>query len=366
MSLNIGIIGLPNVGKSTTFNALTQAQQAEVANYPFTTIEPNRAVVTVPDARLDRLAEVAGRQRVIHATIEFVDIAGLVRGASKGEGLGNQFLAQIRDVDALLHIVRCFEDPNVTHVSAEPEPQADIDTVKVELALADLEQLERKMERLESEVKGDGSLRPLLDLARDLRDHLDSLQPAVTFPRRSAPEFLALNRELRFLTAKPVLFVANVDEAALQSEDPCSGIVREHAAATSADALKLCADLESALAGLPPEEKSEMLALAGLDQSGLDRVIERCYRLLGLISFFSMNEEEVRAWTVRAGTRAPQAAGVIHSDFERGFIRAEVMEHEAFIEHGSAPAVRAAGALRSEGKEYAVRDGDLILFRFNV
>ncbi|MGA9532882.1 MAG: redox-regulated ATPase YchF [Anaerolineales bacterium] len=366
MSLNIGIIGLPNVGKSTTFNALTKAQNAEVASYPFCTIEPNRAIVPVPDERLAALADRADRGQVIHATIEFVDIAGLVQGASRGEGLGNQFLSQIRNVDAILHVVRCFEDENVAHVSGRLDPQDDIETIRTELALADLEQLERLIERLTSQVKGDTSLRPRLELARALRDHIGGDQPFSTFPERDSPEFVAMDRELHFLSTKPVIYLANVDEAGLTAGNPCTAAVAELADVEGAEVVALCAELESELIDLSDAERAEMLALVGLEESGLAKVIRESYGQLGLISFFTMNEQEVRAWTIPAGTKAPQAAGRIHTDFERGFIRAEVIDYAEFLRQGSLASARSAGELRSEGKDYIVLDGDLILFRFNV
>lgn len=366
MSLNIGIIGLPNVGKSTTFNALTASQNAEVASYPFCTIEPNRAIVPVPDDRLTSIAQAADREKIIHATIEYVDIAGLVEGASRGEGLGNQFLGQIRDVDAVLHVVRCFKDQDVAHVSGDLDPEADISTIQTELALADLEQLERKIDRLEGEVKGNSDLQPKLDLARKLRDHLDQGHPASTFPDANSTAMKQLDQELRFLSSKPVIYVANVDEAGLGEEGECVKRIRERAAELEAPAIKLCAELESGLFDLTEAERREMLALAGLEESGLNRVIRRSYELLGLISFFTMNEEEVRAWTISQGTRAPQAAGKVHSDFEKGFIKAEVVSAQTFLKHGSLAAVRGAGELRIEGKEYIVQDGDLIYIRSSL
>ncbi|MFP3853076.1 MAG: redox-regulated ATPase YchF [Anaerolineales bacterium] len=366
MSLNIGIIGLPNVGKSTTFNALTASQNAEVASYPFCTIEPNRAVVPVPDDRLTSIGQTAERDRIIHATIEYVDIAGLVEGASRGEGLGNQFLAQIRDVDAVLHVVRCFQDQDVAHVSGDLDPQADISTIQTELALADLEQLERKIERLEGEVKGNSELRPKLELAQKLRAHLDQGNPVSTFETPDSPAMKELDRDLRFLSNKPVIFVANVDEAGLGEDVECVKRIREKAIALESPVIKLCAELESGLFDLVEADRREMLGLAGLEESGLNRVIRSSYELLGLISFFTMNEEEVRAWTITQGTRAPQAAGKVHSDFEKGFIKAEVVSAETFLEYGSLAAVRNAGELRIEGKDYVVQDGDLIYFRSSL
>lgn len=366
MSLRIGIIGLPNVGKSTTFNALTRAQNAEVANYPFCTIQPNKAIVPVPDERLDKLHELAGVPDKIYATIEFLDIAGLVKGASHGEGLGNQFLGNIRDADAIVHVVRCFEDPNVVHVSAQPEPRVDIEIVNVELILADLQQLEGKMERLESQVKGDRkTYGPILELAGHLKEHLESGRPIATYAKRDQP-FIDFNKEMRFLTAKPVIFAVNVDEESLVEGSACIEEVRQIAAEQDAELIVLSAEMEAELIGLSDEERQEYLELVGTDVSGLDQLIRKSYHMLDLISFFTMNKNEVRAWTIRDGWTAPKAAGVIHTDFERGFIRAEVVDFDTFTRYGGTAEARAAGQLRVEGKEYVVKDGDVIYFRFNV
>ena len=366
MSLKIGIIGLPNVGKSTLFNALTQAQNAEVANYPFCTIEPNKAIVAVPDTRLEHLAELVEVPRAIHATIEFVDVAGLVKGASQGEGLGNQFLGNIRDVDAILHVVRCFEDENVVHVSARPDPREDIEIINTELALADLEQLARRIEKLDRQIKGDEKLKPVMDMALRLKDFIGAGQALYAFPDRADPAFKTLHRELRFLTAKPAIFAANVDEEMLETGGPLYLEALEIAAAQGAEIIKVSAKLEAEIANLDEAERAEYLALVGLAESGLETLIHKSYALLGLISYFSYNEDEVRAWTIRRGWTAPRAAGVIHTDFERGFIRAEVIPYETFADLGSRAAARAAGAVRVEGKEYIVMDGDVINFRFNV
>ena len=367
MSLRIGIVGLPNVGKSTTFNALTKAQNAEVASYPFCTIKPNRAIVPVPDERVEKLRECAGRPNAIHTTIEFVDIAGLVKGASRGEGLGNQFLANIRDVDLIVHIVRCFEDVNVAHVSPDLDPRNDIEVVETELILADLEQLDRKIERLTSQVKGDRKLYgPQMALAEELRDHLDSSKPLSQFITQDQTTLQPLNQEMRFLTTKPVLFVINVDEAGLEEESPCERLAHSIAKDRGADSVKICAKLEEEMIGLEDSERQELLEIAGIEESGLEKVIRLSYEKLGLISFFTMNENEVRAWTVQRGQKAPTAAGRIHTDFERGFIRAEVVPYETFMDRGSMAAVRTAGEMRIEGKEYEVQDGDIIYFRFNV
>jgi hypothetical protein len=366
VSLGIGIVGLPNVGKSTVFNALTGAQNAAVANYPFCTIQPNRAIVPLPDPRLDHLAKLVHAPEVIHATIEFVDIAGLVQGASKGEGLGNQFLAHIRDNAAILHVVRCFDDPNVVHIRAQPDPRADIEIINLELALADLQQLERKIERLSSAVKGDRKLLPVLETCHRLQDHLARGLPASRFADPDDEIFSELNREMRFLTAKPMIYVANVDETCLTESNPYLEETRAVAAEQGIEVIVLCAQLEQELQDMDPEERKEYLALAGVEASGLDQVIRKCFELLNLISFFTFNQKEARAWNVPRGTTAPQAAGVIHTDFERGFIRAEVIPYDVFVKHGSSHAVKTAGLLRIEGKEYVVQDGDIIYFRFNV
>jgi GTP-binding protein YchF len=366
MGLSIGIVGLPNVGKSTTFNALIKEQNAQVANYPFCTIEPNKAIVPVPDGRVGRLAELVEVDRAIHATIQFVDLAGLVKGASQGEGLGNQFLGHIRDVDAILHVVRCFDDPNVVHVSAHPDPKEDIEVINTELALADLDQLERKIEKLERQIKGDAKLQPVLDLAFSLREFLGEGQPLWQYPQREDKVFQELDSEMRFLTAKPVIYVANVDEDALSEDNDYVRQARAVAEEQNAHIFKFCAKLEEEIGVLPEDERQEYLEISGITESGLDQLIRMSYELLGLISFFSFNEEEVRAWTIRAGWTAPQAAGEIHTDFERGFIRAEVAAFSVFDEHGGWTALKSAGLIRSEGKEYLVQDGDVIFFRFNV
>lgn len=365
MALSIGIVGLPNVGKSTVFNALVQAQQASAENYPFCTIEPNRAIVPVPDPRPVKLAELVGVPRVIQATVEFVDIAGLVRGASKGEGLGNQFLGHIRDTSAIIHVVRCFDDENVVHISEHPQPRIDIEIVNTELILADLQQLERKIERLSTQVKGDKKAIPLLDIAMKLQAHLESGHTIATYPDQN-DAFHTLNHDMRFLTAKPVIYAANVDEEGLAEDNEYVREVREVAAEVGAEVIKICAQLEADMAGMPDEERQEYLELAGARESGLEQIIHMGYRILGLISFFTFNEKQARAWTVREGSTAPQAAGVIHTDFERGFIRAEVIPFETLVAHGSWGATKAAGKMRVEGKEYIVQDGDVIYFRFNV
>ena len=366
MSLSIGIVGLPNVGKSTVFNALTGAQNAVVANYPFCTIEANRSTVPLRDPRLEKLQTLTKVPNIIYATIEFVDIAGLVRGASQGEGLGNQFLANIRNTDAIVHVIRAFDDPNVIHVSGKIDPREDIETIHIELALADMAQLERKIHKLESDIKGDRKLIPLYEMAQALRDYLAEGNAARTHPQRDSAIFETLNREMRFLTAKPMIYAVNVDETGLAADTPETAAVREIAAAEGAEVVVFCAKLEEEMLDMTPEEQREFLELAGAAESGLEQVIRQGFNALDLISFFTKNENEVRAWNIPRGTKAPQAAGKIHTDFERGFIRAEVVDFESFAKHGSDAAVRAAGLMRSEGKAYVVQDGDVILFRFNV
>jgi GTP-binding protein YchF len=366
MSLSIGIVGLPNVGKSTTFNALTKAQNAEAANYPFCTIQPNKAIVPVPDARIDKLTAMVKPQRTLHATVEFVDIAGLVKGASQGEGLGNQFLGNIRETAAIVHVVRCFEDDNVVHVNAKPDPKDDIEVIETELLMADLQQLERKIERLQRQIKGDRKLQPIYDEALLLQAHLVKGEPLAFYKAKDADSYAALCEEMRFITQKRVIFAANVDEAGLLEDNAMVGIVREMAAARGSEVVKLCAKLEEEMAGLSDAERAEFLADAGVKESGLDQVIQKSFRALGLINYFTVGEKEVRAWTIEQGWTAPQAAGVIHSDFERGFIRAEVIAYDDYTRLGSETAVKAAGLMRVEGKEYIVKDGDIMHFRFNV
>jgi GTP-binding protein YchF len=366
MALSIGIIGLPNVGKSTVFNALTKAQYAEVANYPFCTIRPNRAIVPVPDPRVEKLAELTKVPETIYATIEFVDIAGLVKGASHGEGLGNQFLGNIRDTDAILHVVRCFDDPNVVHVSGEIDPREDIETVNVELALADLQQLERKIERLSGQVKGDKRLKPVLDMALSLKSCVEKGQPVSLCAEQENELFQDLAKEMRFLTSKPTIYATNVDEESLTEDNSYVRQVREMAHELNSEVVKLCAKLEEELTGMSEEEQREYLELSGIQESGLEQTIRKSYETLDLITFYTFNENEVRAWTIQKGWTAPRAAGGIHTDFERGFIRAEVLSYQTFDQFGSWGAARAAGALRLEGKDYIVQDGDVIFFRFNV
>ena len=366
MNLSIGIVGLPNVGKSTTFNALIEEQNAQVANYPFCTIEPNKAIVPIPDHRLTRLAEIVGVEKVIPATIEFMDIAGLVKGASQGEGLGNQFLSHIRNVDAILHVVRCFDDENIAHVSGSPNPREDIEIITTELILADYQQIERRLEKLERQVKGDKKLQDTLDTALALKESLAKGNPLWNFPDADNPTFIALNQELQFLTAKPVIYLANVAEEGLLEDSDYFLSAKEIADQENTTILKICSKLEEDLIPLEPADKAEYLEISGIEKTSIEKVITSCYRILNLISFFTFNDKEARAWTIEAGWKAPQAAGQIHTDFESGFIRAEVAPFELFAEHQSWSALKEAGVAQSEGKEYIVNDGDVILFRFNV
>ena len=366
MSLAIGIVGLPNVGKSTLFNALTRSQQAAAENYPFCTIDANHAVVPLPDARLSDLQRWVDVPNAIPARVDFVDVAGLVQGASQGEGLGNRFLGHIRDVDAIAHVIRCFEDENVAHVSARLDPADDIAVINTELALADLAQLERRLEKLEREVKGDRGLLPSLDMARQVEAHLAEGASLRLFPEREAAVFKALNQELRFLTAKPMIYVANIDEASLQVRSRLLSDAKDMAAAEGVGLIAASASLEQELGAMDDAERAEYLELYGLRESSLEGLIRASYDLLGLISFFTFNENETRAWTLRRGSTAPEAAGVIHTDFERGFIRAEVIPFAVFAEYQDRVAIRSAGLAQVEGKDYVVQDGDVILFRFNV
>ncbi|MBN1537842.1 MAG: redox-regulated ATPase YchF [Anaerolineales bacterium] len=366
MGLSIGIIGLPNVGKSSLFNALAKEQLAQVANYPFCTIHPNHAIVPVPDDRVEQLADLVKVEKRIHATIEFVDIAGLVKGASHGEGLGNQFLGNIRDTAAILHIVRCFEDPHVIHTSDHLDPRGEIETINIELILADMQQLDKKVERLSSQVKGDKKSIPLIEMAKTLYRHLGEGKPISQFPDKDEDSFIELVNEMRFLSAKPVIYVANVDESSLQEGSVYSTEVYSLAAEQDAPAMTICARLEQELVDMSETERKEYLQLAGAEETGLEQVIRQSFSILSLITFLTMNEEEVRAWMVPQGTPAPKAAGTIHTDFERGFIRAEVTPFETFIKHKSWSGVKSAGLMRLEGKEYIVHDGDVIYFRFNI
>ena len=366
MSLSIGIVGLPNVGKSTLFNALTRAQNAVAANYPFSTIEANQAAVPLPDERLTRLQSWVGVERAIPARVDFVDVAGLVKGAHKGEGLGNRFLGRIRHVDAIAHVVRCFEDENVAHVNAKPQPADDIAVINTELALADLQQLERRLEKLEREVKGEPKLAGQLEMARRVEAFVGAGRPLREFEGRDQPDYVALDFEMRFLTGKPVIYVANIGEEDLQGGNAPLEAARAIAAAEGAQLIAVCAGLEQELAGLSDAERAEFLSVYGLAGGSLERLISESYRLLGLISYFTFNDEEARAWTIGRGWTAPQAAGLVHTDMERGFIRAEVIPFAVFERHQDRNAIKSAGLLQVEGRDYVVQDGDVILFRFSV
>ena len=366
--MKLGIVGLPNVGKSTLFNSLTKAG-AESANYPFCTIDPNVGIVPVPDFRLKLLGDFYKSKKVTPAVVEFVDIAGLVKGASKGEGLGNQFLANIRECDAIVHVVRCFEDSNVIHVDGSVDPARDIETINLELIFADLEVLERRMSKTARSVKvGDKAAAKELAMEERLKAHLEAGKPAKMFELENEDEEVWFS-EISLLTAKPVIYAANVAEDDL-ADDGASNAhvqeVRELAKAEGSEVFVICAQIEAEMAELDDEEREEFLADLGITSSGLDKLIAASYRTLGLMSFLTSGEDETRAWTIKIGTKAPQAAGKIHTDFERGFIKAEVVNFQDLLDAGSYAAARDKGQIRIEGKEYVVQDGDVILFRFNV
>ncbi|WP_114951957.1 redox-regulated ATPase YchF [Sphingosinicella terrae] len=366
MGFRCGIVGLPNVGKSTLFNALTETAAAQAANYPFCTIEPNVGRVAVPDPRLHRLAEAAGSANVIETQLEFVDIAGLVRGASKGEGLGNQFLANIREVDAIVHVLRCFEGGDVTHVEGRVDPVADAETVETELMLADLESLEKRVPSLAKKAQqGDKEAKVQASVLGQALELLRQSKPARLTEPRDEEEKKALD-QAQLLTAKPVLYVCNVDEGDAAAGNAHSEAVFARAEAEGAKAVIISAAIEAEIATMPGEDRAEFLKDLGLEETGLARIIRAGYDLLHLITFFTAGPKEARAWTVEKGAKAPQAAGAIHSDFERGFIRAETIAFEDYVGLGSETAAKEAGRMRSEGKEYVVQDGDVMLFRFNV
>ena len=363
--MKIGIVGLPNVGKSTMFNAITNAG-AECANYPFCTIEPNVGVVPVPDERLDNLAKMYNPQKITHAIIEFVDIAGLVKGASKGEGLGNKFLSHIREVDSIVEVVRCFEDPNVVHVDGNINPLRDIETINLELIFADIETVEKRLDRAKKQLKADKKYQAEIDLFEKIKKTLEEGKSARTID--FSEEEKDLLKDTYLLTLKPILYIANVSEEQLASVDSDKYVkqVQDYAKIENAKVIPLCVKIEEELSTLDENDKKEMLEALGLEESGLDKVIKASYDLLGLMSFLTAGEPEVRAWTIKKGTKAPQAAGKIHSDIERGFIRAEIVSYDDLIKEGSMNAVKEKGLLRSEGKEYIMQDGDVVLFRFNV
>lgn len=366
MGLSIGLVGLPNVGKSTTFNALTKAQNAEAANYPFCTIEPNKAIVPVPDSRLVELAKIVNPERVQYSTLDFVDIAGLVKGASKGEGLGNKFLSNIRETEVILQIVRCFDDTNIVHNEGSIDPLRDVEIIEGELILADIEVLSNRIERLKKQTKSDKSAATTLEVAEELLEFLADGNLARNFAGADSEIYQNLNREIRLLTQKEIMYGANVDEDGLLEDNDYVIKLREHAMKNNCEIIKLCAKVEEELIGLEDEEAKEFLSSLGVEESGLEQIIQKGFDKLGLMSYFTAGVKEVRAWTIRKNTTAPKAAAVIHNDFEKGFIRAEVIAYNDYITCGGETKSKEAGKMRLEGKEYIVQDGDVMHFRFNV
>ena len=366
MGLSIGLVGLPNVGKSTTFNALTKAQNAEAANYPFCTIEPNKAIVPVPDQRLAELAKIVNPERIQYSTLDFVDIAGLVKGASKGEGLGNKFLSNIRETEVILQIVRCFDDENIVHNEGSIDPLRDVEIIEGELILADIEVLSNRIDRLKRQAKADKSAKAVLDIAEELLEFLGEGKLARNFEKTDTDEYAQLNQELRFLTNKEIMYGANTDEDGLLEDNEYVKVLKEHAEKNNCELIKLCAKVEEELVGLDEEEAKEFLDELGVEESGLEQIIHKGFDKLGLMSYFTAGVKEVRAWTIRQNSTAPRAAAVIHNDFEKGFIRAEVISYEDFIACGGEQKAKEAGKMRLEGKEYIVQDGDIMHFRFNV
>ncbi len=366
MALSIGIVGLPNVGKSTLFNALTRQQNAEAANYPFCTIEPNKAIVPVPDPRLEELAAIVNPQRIQYATVEFVDIAGLVKGASKGEGLGNQFLGNIRETAAILHVVRCFDDNDVIHVDGSIDPIRDVEVIELELILADEQSLSKRIETLAKKARADKTAKPIFEAAEALQKHLQAGLPASSFAGRDSDDAEELYRDLRFLTDKNVIYCANVDEDGIMQDNKYVEKLKAYASERGREVVKICAKMEEDLLGLDEAEQQEFLQSYDITESGLDQVIHKGYATLGLISYFTAGVKEVRAWTIEEGWKAPKAASVIHTDFEKGFIRAEVIAYDDFISNKGEAGAKSVGQMRVEGKDYVVNNGDVMHFRFNV
>ena len=361
--MKLGVVGLPNVGKSTLFNAITKAG-AQAANYPFCTIEPNVGVVAVPDERLTKLAELFNSKKITPTTLEFVDIAGLVKGASKGEGLGNKFLSHIREVDAIVHTVRCFDDENITHVDGSVNPLRDIETINLELIFSDMEMIERRLQKARVAVKGDKKYQEEIDFLEKLYKFLEEGKPARNYP--ATDDEKEILKTLFLLTSKPVIYAANVSEDDVATENDYVKQVKEYAKSEGSEVIVLCAKLEEELADMTDDEKAIFFAELGIDKSGLDKLVTACYKLLNLISYLTAGEKETRAWTIVKGTKAPQAAGKIHSDFERGFIRAEVIAFDDMKACGTMAAAKAKGLVGSEGKEYVMKDGDIVNFLFNV
>jgi GTP-binding protein YchF len=366
MGLSIGILGLPNVGKSTIFNALTRAQNAEAANYPFCTIEPNKAVVPVPDERVDKLSAVVHPKKTVYATVDFVDIAGLVKGASRGEGLGNKFLANVRETDALLHVIRCFEDPNVVHVDGSVDPLRDMDVIETELVLADFQTLEDRTRKMEKQARADKKAAEQLTAVKRLLAHLGEGNPVVSFAERDTDAIKAFLKESPLLTDKKIIYCANVDESGMAEDSVYVKAVRDYAGSKGADMVKICAKMEEDLIGMDEAEAAEFLKEYNVTESGLDLIARTGYHTLGLISYLTAGPKEVRAWTIHRGWKAPQAAGVIHTDFERGFIRAQVISYNDYITCGGESGCREKGLMRTEGKDYVMQDGDVVEFLFNV
>jgi GTP-binding protein YchF len=367
MGLGIGLVGLPNVGKSTTFNALTKAQNAESANYPFCTIEPNKAIVPVPDKRLDELAKIVNPEKIQHSTLDFVDIAGLVAGASKGEGLGNKFLGNIRETEVILHIVRCFHDENIVHTEGSIDPIRDVEIIEQELLFADIDAVLKRIEMLKKKARGnDKDAKEQLEVAEALISHIEDGAPVSTFEDIESDGFVAMNKELRLLTSKPIIYGANVDEDGLGEDNEYVQKLKAYADERDSEVIKLCAKVEEDMVDFDDDERDEMLADLGVTESGLEQIIHKGFDKLGLMSYFTAGVKEVRAWTIRQNTTAPKAAAAIHNDFEKGFIRAEVIAYNDYIEFGGDNGAKDAGKNRLEGKDYIVQDGDVMHFRFNV